>query len=724
MTDKSLADHQTEREKLRAAQAKADYEAAAAESCALEDVRAAAVAVRAVMLQAMDDVVGRWLRAIDGEHDETRVHYLMSDVAHDLLSEVGHQAQAASDRLPLVGERVRRGAKPRDLLTVSQHADRHRVIKTGTNSPGQWRTSLTPYLRDIMDDLSEHSPVRTVVFIKSSGVGGTEAMYNWIGYVMHHLQNKDLLVVVPTLELRDRSFNPRLAKMLDESESLGQLVTTASRNKANRGDLLEYGARARVIKAGANSPDSLRSDHLPYVICDEVDAFPWDVGGEGDPMTLIENRQRTYSRAKTYLVSTPTIEGASRIDQMYRRSDMRRYHVPCPHCDHYQPLEFGGHDKPHGLKWRTAPPPDDDPHHLPQVLEAWYVCRDCGAEISEGHKAQMLTAGRWQAQRPHVKLTHGYHLNALYAPTGLGLGWRAVAQKWINSQGDTSELKSFVNTYLGEVWTEQGDSIQDISLMTRAEPYTLDTLVMSGAPRYALLTAGVDVQKDRLEASVVAWGAAEEAWLIDHIILPGDTAQPDVWADLATALSDAGVQFAAIDAGYNTSMVYDFCRPRAWTRAIKGVQGAGRPLVEDAKRRAKRLRSKRKSGIQVEPIGVDQGKATLYARLKIMTAGPQYIHFPTDPAFDDEYFAQLAAEKLVTKMRGTRPIQEWHQTRPRNEALDCLVYAFAAMRLSGRDLDRVSAAPAPGAPARDTPAAEQAIIPPRRPRAGGFVKNW
>ncbi|HNV92110.1 MAG TPA: phage terminase large subunit family protein, partial [Thauera aminoaromatica] len=268
----SLADLQAERERLRAAQAKADFEKLLADTCALDDVRADAVAARAVLLQTLDALVGRWLSAIDDEHDETRVHYLMSDVAHDVLRELGESVQAATTRLPMLGERIARGAKPRDLLTVSQHADRYRVIRTGTNAPGPWRTALTPYLRDIMDDLSEHSPVRKVVFIKSSGVGGTEAMYNWLGYVMHHLQNKDLLVVVPTLELRDRSFNPRLAKMIDESEALANLVTTASRNKANRGDLLEYGARARIIKAGANSPDSLRSDHVPYVICDEVDA--------------------------------------------------------------------------------------------------------------------------------------------------------------------------------------------------------------------------------------------------------------------------------------------------------------------------------------------------------------------------------------------------------------------------------------------------------------------
>lgn len=696
----TLADLQAEREALRAAQAKADFESAQAETCAQADLLSAAGAVRGVLLDALDGLADRMLDAIRGESDETRVHYLMSETAHEILARIGENAARASSVLPDLGERVRRGVKPRDLLTVSQWADRHRELKSGTNAPGRWNTQLTPYLEEIMDALSEHSPVRQVTFIKSSGVGGTEAMYNWLGYIMHHLQNKDLLVVVPTLELRDRSFNPRLAKMLDESAALAELVSRASRSKSNRGDLLEYGARARIIKAGANSPDSLRSDHLPYVICDEVDAFPWDVGGEGDPMTLIENRQRTFSRAKTYLVSTPTLAGQSRIDLQYQRSDRRRYFVPCPHCAEFQHLEFGGKDKPHGLKWRTAPQADDD-HGLPQVVSAWYVCRECGDEIDEGHKADMLAKGRWIAERPSIKLHRGYHINALYAPTGLGLNWRAVAQKWINSQGDTAELKGFVNTYLGEVWEEQGDSIENLSLISRLEEYAAESLPI------ALIAAGVDVQKDRIEASIVGWGVGEEGWLIDHIILDGDTAQPEVWEDLDAALRAAGVDFAAIDSGYNASMVYGFVESRRWAVAIKGVTGMHRPLIEDEKRRKQRLRTRRKKGAAVEPLGVDQGKALIYARLKMTNPGPGYVHFRRDAAFDDEYFSQLAAEKLVTRFKGHRPQHEWVKLRPRNEALDCLVYALAACRLSGRALD---------APRR------RAAV--SGPSAGGMLDGW
>jgi len=694
----TLTDLQTERERLRALGAKGDFEALLADTVSHRDLMAAAAALRRVVDGTLARLPNLLASAIDGERDETRVHYLLSDAAHTALSALG--ADAANPAAPLVsvGEHFQRGVRPRDLLTVSQWAERHRWLRSGTNAPGRWNTALTPYLREIMDALSEHSPVRAVVFKKSSGVGGSEVMMNWIGYVMHHLRNKDLLVVMPTLELRDRSLNPRMNKMIAETDVLAGLVSTSRRDKSNRADVVEYGAHARIIRSGANSADSLRSDHIPYVITDEVSAFPWDIGGEGDPMTLIENRQRTYSRAKSYFVSTPTLAGRCRVSLLFSRSDQRRYFVPCPHCGTRQPLEFDRTGKAaHGLKWRTTPTVDAATGEVlrAQVLSAWYVCKHCAAEIAETHKPDMLAQGVWIAAAPHIKRMRGYQLNALYAPVGLGLSWRDVAQKWLDSQGDTAEMKAFVNTYLGETWEEQGDGIEAVALLSRLEDY--DPHSMTAPPPWRLITAGVDVQKNRLEVSIVGWGEKEEAWLLDHLILPGDTTQPEVWQELAASLREARVQLAVVDSGYNASSVYAFCAAHRWAVPGKGMAGTARPLIEDERRRAARLRRRIKRQHVVEPIGVDQGKALIYARLKLepKTDGQPcagFIHFPRTPAFDDEYFAQLAAEKLVTRLRGSRPFSEWVQTRARNEALDCLVYALAAMRLARVNLSQPSVA--------------------------------
>jgi phage terminase large subunit GpA-like protein len=559
-----------------------------------------------------------------------------------------------------------RHTRPRPLTSVSSWSDKYRVLTSkGSGEPGSWRTDRTPYLREILDQLSANNATQRIVLMFAAQLGKTEVGLNWIGYVMQHAP-APMLVVLPTLEVRKRWVRQRLDPLLQESPIIRALFDSrAKRDAGNAEDLKDFPGGMLVI-GGANSPASLASMPIRYVLCDEVDRFPWEVGQEGDPLGLIDERTKTFPRRKVLLVSTPTVKGASRIETEYEKSDMRQYHVPCPHCGEYQVLRWRHDDGRYGLTHNDA------------TGAVYYHCKECGERIEEHHKPEMLARGRWIARHPGREV-RGYHLSGLYSPIGLGFTWRELWQKWQEAHGDTANLKRFINTTLGESWEEQGDNIEDLALLARLEEYP-------EKPPIKLITAGVDVQKDRLEMTVDGWAAGEECWTLDHVILPGDTARPEVWEDLAEAMTDAGVQYAGIDSGFNTSMVYAFCEKRRWCVAMKGVTGMGRPLIEDEKKRRQRLRTRRKKGAPVEPIGVDQGKVLLYARLKLLQPGAGYVHFPSDAAFDDEYFAQLAAEKLVTKIKGTRPFQEWVQTRPRNETLDCKVYSLAAMRLAEKDL--------------------------------------
>lgn len=585
-----------------------------------------------------------------------------------------------------------RSVRPRPPTTVSAWADRYRVLTSkSSGEPGQWRTDRVPFAREPMDCLSASSPVQRIVLMFAAQMTKTEIGLNWIGYVMQHAP-APMLVVLPTEQVRKRWVRQRLDPLLNECPAVRAIFDARRmRDAANSEDMKDFPGGMLVL-GGANSPASLASMPIRYVLCDEVDRFPWEVGQEGDPLGLIDERTKTFPRRKVMLVSTPTTKGASRIEIEYNASDMREYHVPCPHCDEHQVLRWRHDDGSYGLR------------HSETTGHIWYACVHCGAEIEEHHKTDMLARGRWIPRHPE-RAVRGYHISGLYSPLGLGFTWAEIWRMWQDAHGDTANLKRFVNTTLGEAWEEKGDSIQDVALISRLEIYAEKLPILA-------ITAGVDVQKDRLECTVTGWGAGEECWTLDHLILPGDTAQGEVWDDLHEALLEARVEYAAIDSGYNTSMVYSFVATRRWCVAIKGARGMGRPLVEDEKKRRQRMRGRRKKSAAVEPLGVDQGKALVYSRLKLLQPGHGYVHFPNDAAFDDEYFAQLAAEKLVTKVKGTRPFQEWVQTRARNEALDCMVYALAALRLSAIDLARRGGArPAPAVADAAGAAVEPAVEP-------------
>ena len=563
---------------------------------------------------------------------------------------------------------------PRRALAVSQWADEHRELSgKQAGERGRWRTARNPILREIMDAMSASSRVSDIWVMKSSQVGVTEATVNFLGYCMDHAP-APVMVLMPTLDSRDAWKAQKLNPLLQETPVIRDLLGgQRSRDAANSKDMIDFPGGVLFL-AGGNSPNSYAQRSVRYLIMDDLDRFPPEVGAEGDPVALAKGRTKAFARAKRLFISTPTVKGESLVERGHAESDQRRYHVPCPHCGHYQPLEWGGAESAHGIKW----------HSTPAGLDAWYVCINCTTPIYEHQKPAMLRDGRWIATYPE-RATRGYHISALYAPIGLGPSWRDLVEEWQIAIKSPGTLRTFVNTHLGECWEEQGDHVDATGLIVRCESY-------EEKPRSLARTGGVDVQKDRLEASIVDWDAGEEAWLMEHLIIPGDTAKPEVWAQLDEELAHWAPECVAIDSGYNTSMVYAFVEKRRWALAIKGRAGPGVPIVEDEKARRQRLRRQRKKGITVHLVGDDQAKALIYSRLKITEPGPGYIHFPIDPSFDDEYFAQLTAEKLVTKMRGTRPYVEWVQTRPRNETLDTLKYSLAALRLSGIDLRARAAA--------------------------------
>lgn len=581
----------------------------------------------------------------------------------------------------------RDGLTPDPLLTVSEWSDRHRMLSSKASAePGRWRTNRTPYLKAIMDCLSPTSPVERVVFMKAAQLGATEMGSNWIGYVIHHAPGP-MMAVWPTVEMAKRNSKQRIDPLIEESGVLADLIAPA-RSRDSGNTILSKEFRGGVlVMTGANSAVGLRSMPVRYLFLDEVDGYPLDVEGEGDAISLAEARTRTFSRRKIFIVSTPTISGASAIEREYETSDQRRYFLPCPHCSHRQWLRF------EQLRWEKGQPDS-----------AAYVCESCDAPISEHHKTWMLEHGEWRALAPeNGAKTAGFHLSSLYSPVGWR-SWREIAVAWelavSTESGSAAAIKTFKNTELGETWVEEGEAPDWQRLVERREDYPVGSIPPGGL----LLVGGADVQKDRIEASIWAFGRGKESWLVEHRVLMGDTARDAVWKQLADLLAEnwthasgAAMPLArfALDTGFATQEAYTFVRASRDPRimAIKGVaRGAaliGSPTAVDISKGGKKLRR----GIKVFSVAVGIAKLELYNNLRksadvaedgitaIYPAG--FIHLPN---VDAEFIQQLCAEQLITRRdRNGFPIREWQKMRERNEALDCYVYARAAASAAGLD---------------------------------------
>ncbi len=556
----------------------------------------------------------------------------------------------------------RKGIAPEPQLTVSEWADRHRMLPPISAEPGPWRTDRTPYLRDIMDALSVANPVERVVFMKGAQLGATEAGLNWLGYVIHHAPGL-MLMVMPSIDMIRRNTTTRIDPLIESTPVLAERVAPArSRDSGNTTNRKKFPG-GYLVMTGANSTAGLRSTPARFIFLDEVDGYPADADGEGDPVALAIQRTVTFrGRRKIFLVSTPTLKGFSRIEAAYQESDQRRYFVPCIHCGEFQTIEWAQIIWPKGKRHEAA-----------------FVCRECGGVHEEHHKPQLLARGEWRATAKGDGRTAGFHLSSLYSPFET---WAEIATEHGLVRRDPPRLKTWVNTKLGETWEDEASELPKVAtLMARRELFG-DLLPAD----VVILTAGVDVQGNRLEIQVVGWGADQEAWIIMHSVLWGDPARPDVWRDLDRALlstfphsrqvGDLAVRAVAVDTGGDhTAEAYDFCRQRFGRRVwgIKGRGGQGIPLWP-------RKPSRSKIGnTPLFSIGVDAAKDTLAARLRIDEAGPGCIHFPLD--LNESFFAQLTAERAITKYKMGRPQRAWEPIRSgeRNEALDCHVYAMAAL---------------------------------------------
>lgn len=562
---------------------------------------------------------------------------------------------------------------PPPKLLVSDWADTYRRLSPEASAePGQWHTDRAEFQREIMNAVNDAS-IQDIILKFSAQVGKTEIILNICGYFMDY-EPTSIMVIQPTIEMGQTFSKDRLAPMIRDTDVLKAKVKEPRTKDSENTILHKKFPGGHITIAGANSPSSLASRPIRILLCDEIDRYPVSAGSEGDPVKLGEKRTTTFWNRKKIKVSTPTIAGFSKIDKEFMLGTQEEWSVQCPCCGRFQPYEFK--------------------RILFETVEM--KCLYCEESFSERDwKSQ---SHKWIAANPNVKRKRSFHLNELCSPWK---HWEEIIEDFRNANddlkktGSTEALKVFVNTSLGETWEEKGDGADDEKLLKQRETYSAE--IPDGV---LLITAGVDVQDDRLEVEIAGWARGYESWGIYKKVINSDPQKEETWKELEELYdtemyfkNGTGLMIAAMcidTGGHHTNMVYKFVQDMAKkNKRIYGIKGysntPGIPLIY----KKTKVDIKNSRGIVVDHtdiyiLGVDSGKEDIISRLKLTEPGPGYCHFPDNKerGYNQTYMKGITSEEKVTKLVKNKLKIMWvKKSGIRNEPLDLRNYAYAAVEI-------------------------------------------
>jgi len=592
-------------------------------------------------------------------------------------------------------------------MTVSEWANKFRYLSQESSSnPGKYSSDMTPYAVAWMDSVNDPTASGTILMVASQ-LGKTEVLNNVVGYFID-IEPAPILMVQPTIDLAESWSKERLAPMIRDTPALhGRVADARSRDSGNT-LLHKTFPGGNIAMAGANAPSGLASRPRRVVLLDEEDRFPASAGSEGDPASLAIRRTETFWNPVIFETSTPTVKGLSRIEARFEESDQRRLWCPCPSCGEFQTL-----------KWAQVRYDKEG-----DGSDAHYLCDRCEVELDDEDRRTMVRKGEWRAEFPERTL-RGFHLNGLASlfrhKRGFSNRLHQMAADHLSAKRKGKEvLRTWVNTFLAETWEEEGESVAWEPLMQRRENW--GDFPAGGY----VVTVGADVQGDRVEMEFVAWGSDEESWSVDYVVVMGDFNRPEVQAAVDDQLQrkfthPCGIEMrvlcAFMDSGHKAKAVYQFTKKRERIKvyACKGRGGPAVPLIS---------RPTRQGTVRAAlfSVGTDTAKDLIYSRIQSADLGPGYMHFPSDR--DETWFRQLTSETKVTRYKDGVPFSKFENpSKARNEALDCRVYAMAALQLLNINWQKLAVTFAPAAEEK-TPAAatEKKKRPPRK--SGGWVNQW
>ena len=627
-------------------------------------------------------------------------------------------------RLNALIAKVVSGMKPPENLTVSQWADKKRWLSPESSAePGLWRTSRTPYLKEIMDAFSD-SKVRRIVFVSSSQIGKSEFENNIIGYIIDEDPGSILFVHPTTIDAREYS-KLRIAPMIRDCFSLRcKVADPKSRDSANT--ILQKTYPGGILTlCGSNEAHSLASKPIRYVIGDERDRWAASAGDEGDPWELAMARQITFYNAKAVEVSTPTIRNASAIESSFSEGTMERWCVQCPHCEEYHDIKWADIRYDH----KTATVGGRTQY---EVVGVWHLCPGCGCVSSEREIKKQ--PAKWIAENPdaYQRGVRSFWVNSFVSPWA---SWESTVLKFLRAAGDSRKLQVVYNTRLGELWEDRGDLEDEESMLARREDYPAE--LPDGV---LVLTCGVDTQDDRLEYEVVGFGHFGESWGIKKGIIMGRPDSDEVWQKLDDVIGHVyqfengiglRVSMTFVDeGGHFAQEVRLQCRERQGKNMfdIKG-RGGDFSFTGVPKKQKIIIRGRTLGSCWQYMLGVDAGKRIITDNLRVKTPGKQYCHFPRREDYGPDYFIGLLSERLVYKKGRMHPWM-WEKIpgHERNEALDCRNYALAAFKALSPDMDaadrRLKVAAGKAAPERAAPKQKPRQSNRRGNAVERFFESW
>jgi len=571
--------------------------------------------------------------------------------------------------------------RPPKKLSLSEWADEYAYLSVESSAEGgRWRT--LPYQKGIMDAITDPN-IEQVTVMKSARVGYSKILNHVIAYHIHQ-DPCPIMIVQPTIEDATGYSKEEVAPMLRDTKCLHGLVSEAKAKDGQNTLLQKQFPGGTLGLVGANSPRGFRRVSRRIVLFDEVDGYP--VGGagtEGDQIKLGIRRTEYYWNRKIVAGSTPTVQDFSRIEKLFSESDQRRYFVPCPECGEMQYFVWNN------IKWQGN-----------DLNTASYSCKSCGVFIPHSKKRWMVERGEWRATAEGNGKHVGFHIWAGYSYSP-NASWSNLAEEWLASKDNPEQLRTFINTVLGEVWQDEYESkVGASALMEKAANEDYE----KGVPPEEVLVilAGIDTQDDRLSLSVWGAGRNEEFFLLDRVKIYGSPSRPDVWQQLDEILQTPytnvngikmRIEVAAIDTGgHFTNEVYNYVRERTKLGMI-AIKGIGKLRNDAFLSKPNKIDygstgKTRRGSVMLFSVAVNKIKTQMHRRLKEAEPGKGALHFY--PTITSDYFEELTAEREIRKQRnGYQFDRVWvKKSGVRNEALDEMVYAYAALHRLYQIYDR------------------------------------